>query len=499
MRTLACCLLLGGLAGPLLAQDDPSLASYRAARAVLDAALEAHGGRDRILGLRALTVRHTGTNTWRNQSPSAAGPLTETPTSGVLAVDLAGRRLFWESRSEYPGGFRNHATQMIDGARSFGTNPIEGRWFASPNARFENQLGLLRRVPQFVLVGALERATQLRHAGRVTIDGRPHDLITYPSTDGAQLLTLAVDASTHLLRSFDQLYTDVQTGDAVARVEFLDYTMVEGLALPQRRTITRAGATFEDVRLTDHAVNTLDSTLFERPTGLVDGTGGAEAPTEVRQLAAGVYHVPGVAGGNSSLAVLQEEGWLVVEAYGSEQASQRTLRLLDSLAPGRPVRHLVPTHHHDDHTGGVRTFIARGATIVGTPGNRGWFETLAAARYTLAPDEQERARAPLRWREISGQRMVLGTGDTRVELHDIGPSPHAEEMVVAYLPAHRILVQGDLLNLPADGRLRAGNLTSRHFLGWIDRSGLAIETIIPVHGPPHTVARLREAVALMDR
>ena len=42
----------------------------------------------------------------------------------------------------------------------------------------------------------------------------------------------------------------------------------------------------------------------------------------------------------------------------------------------------------------------------------------------------------------------------RVEVIDIGPSPHAEEMLVVYLPAERLLVQGDLLNLPV-GRMRA--------------------------------------------
>jgi hypothetical protein len=82
---------------------------------------------------------------------------------------------------------------------------------------------------------------------------------------------------------------------------------------------------------------------------------------------------------------------------------------------------------------------------------------------------------------------------------DIGPSPHAEEMLVVYLPAERLLVQGDLLNLPASGRMRAGNLTTRHFLEWLERSRLAVDRIIPVHGPPQTVDQLREAVRLMER
>ncbi len=84
-----------------------------------------------------------------------------------------------------------------------------------------------------------------------------------------------------------------------------------------------------------------------------------------------------------------------------------------------------------------------------------------------------------------------------LELLDIGPSPHADEMLVAWLPRQHLLFQGDLLNRPADGRPRAGNLTTRYFADWLRNSGLPVERIAAVHGPVATLADLDTAIALM--
>jgi glyoxylase-like metal-dependent hydrolase (beta-lactamase superfamily II) len=167
------------------------------------------------------------------------------------------------------------------------------------------------------------------------------------------------------------------------------------------------------------------------------------------------------------------------------------------LLPGKPIRYAAITHHHDDHAGGTRDYVAEGATIVTTPGNRRYVERMAAARPTIRPDALARRPQPLRVETIAGKRRVLSGGGRTVELIDIGPSPHAEEMLVAWLPNERVLFQGDLLNLPTNalGTPMVANATTRHFADWLRRSGLQPRVLAGVHMEPGTTAQLEQVVA----
>lgn len=105
---------------------------------------------------------------------------------------------------------------------------------------------------------------------------------------------------------------------------------------------------------------------------------------------------------------------------------------------------------------------------------------------------------PLKIETITGGKRVLTDGATTVEIHDIGSGPHADEMIVAYLPNEKILFQGDLLNNPSNGDAAIANDTTAHFAKWIETRKLAVEKIVPVHGTVQTINELREAIAKMS-
>ena len=495
-------ILLAGLLLPqlLAAQgtEATALESYRRARLILDSALAAHGGEARLRGLRSIQLRYDGPSHWRNQSPSARPPWTTTPASGRFIFDYAGSRSVWETRSEFPGGFHNHSRHLFSAGESWTANFILQSWFSRNDSTGTMRRGLNRYLPHGHLLTVRDRVATLRYQGHSSHDGRPHDVLLYSLPDGGAQVTLHVDRRTRLVSKVEQLATDPQTGDATFDVEFSGYASVAGIPFPTRRIARRGGDVAEDFKLLDIQVDAaLPDSLFVRPAAFVqDGT--APADTALVSLAPGVWLVQGVGGGNNSLAVEFDDHLMVVEAYGSSTASRRTLESLRRAIPGKAVRYVVATHHHDDHTGGIREFIAESIAVVTTPGNREYFERMARGTFTIAPDAQARVQAPLRLELVTGKRRVFEDGSRRVEVIDIGPSPHADEMLVVYLPAERLLVQGDLLNLPASGRMRAGNLTTRHFLEWLERSKLTVERIVPVHGPVHTVDQLREAVRLME-
>jgi glyoxylase-like metal-dependent hydrolase (beta-lactamase superfamily II) len=196
--------------------------------------------------------------------------------------------------------------------------------------------------------------------------------------------------------------------------------------------------------------------------------------------------------------VVEFRDYLVaIEPYGNDVDSRRVITAITGKFPGKPIRYIVPTHHHDDHTGGLRTYIAEGITVMTTPGNREYVQRMSRGRWTIAPDLQAERQTPVKIEVTTGKRTVLNDGDQVLELLDIGPSPHADEMLVAWLPRQHLLSQGDLLNRPAHGRPRAGNLTTRYFADWLRNSGLPVERIAAVHGPVATLADLDTAIALM--
>jgi glyoxylase-like metal-dependent hydrolase (beta-lactamase superfamily II) len=138
------------------------------------------------------------------------------------------------------------------------------------------------------------------------------------------------------------------------------------------------------------------------------------------------------------------------------------------------------THHHGDHIGGLRSFIAEGATVITTPGNRSTVEAMAAA-----PQSDRLAKNPRapQFAFIEKGRRVLKDGTQTLELIDIGPNPHAKELVIAYLPRQRILFQGDLFFLPAnDAPTGPPQESTSSFARRVGELKLQFDRIASVHG-----------------
>ncbi len=187
----------------------------------------------------------------------------------------------------------------------------------------------------------------------------------------------------------------------------------------------------------------------------------------------------------------------VMETPGGDAVSNRAIESIKKTIPGTPIKYVSVTNHHDDHAGGLRRYIAEGATLIAAPGERAFFERVAKSKFTIDPDALTLNPQPLRIEVIEKGRRVISDGTTTVEIIDIGSGPHAEEMLVAYLPNEKILFQGDLLNRPANGDYPIANETSSHFLRWIESQKLAVDWIVPVHGTITTMDELRKAVAEM--
>ena len=492
MRSL--CLLslaLTSLPTAVVAQASGSIGdSYARARKLLDRSIEKHGGVAALRAARKIHVRMEGHDIWRNQSRKVEAPYDREPMSGDLRLDMAASRMIYDTRSAFPGGFRNAVRNIINGQESKFLNYGEGTHYPFPPRTVESQQNVLFQLPHLVQLSMLDNAGGLRWIGPVTLaSGTRVEAITTSSAQGP--ITVGIDPATAELRALLSVRPDAVVGDAPVEIEWTGYTRQGAILMPAQRVQRVAGEVIQEARYvsTGFSPEFADS-LLQPPPGSSGQPAPQPAPPEVRDLGTGAWTIR--VRGTWMLAVAFSDHVLVMETpSGLGEAIGR----IATLAPGKPIRYAVPTHHHDDHAGGVRYAVNAGATVVTTPGNRAIMARMAKARSTLvAGDDTLRVQEP-RIEALSGKKRVFTDGTRTVEIHDIG-SPHAEEMLVAWLPADGVVFQGDLLNLPPSGAVTrgAGNPTTAHFAGWLRQQGWNVRTIAGVHMAPQPFAVLDEAL-----
>jgi glyoxylase-like metal-dependent hydrolase (beta-lactamase superfamily II) len=269
---------------------------------------------------------------------------------------------------------------------------------------------------------------------------------------------------------------------------YLDYRPFGGVRLPTRYVDVLGGDTVSDVRVEVRLNDQVSDTLFTRPAGFADVPAPPGQPT-LQPLGGGAY---AVLGSYNSAFVVLDSFVVVLEAPLSSGYSDGVLGFIRQVAPGKPVRYVVVTHFHYDHLGGIRPFVAQGATILTTPTAASVIRRLVRQPHLLRPDTLSRAPREPVIEEVTRAR-TLGAGENRVEIEPLGRMPHVDEILVAYVPQAKLLFQGDLFDAYAGDQL-PGTDDAVRLLEWISARRLAVDHLLPVHGVMSDLAQLRRSV-----
>jgi glyoxylase-like metal-dependent hydrolase (beta-lactamase superfamily II) len=180
----------------------------------------------------------------------------------------------------------------------------------------------------------------------------------------------------------------------------------------------------------------------------------------------------------------------VVEAPLDEARSLAVIEEIVRIVPKKPIRYLVNTHDHFDHLGGVRTYHHIGATIITHKRNRVFYEDeiLNYVPRTLLPDMMTLYQ-PTEIREgytmeTVAENYVISDGARNLHISYVQPLAHVEGMLMAYLPKERIIVEADLFDGPPNNTSDAASAAA--FYNHVQRLGLDVATVIPIHGSPVT-------------
>jgi len=268
-------------------------------------------------------------------------------------------------------------------------------------------------------------------------------------------------------------------GDMVIEATYSDYQAVPGgLQFPMHIVQTQGGYPSLDLRLTSVEANAKADLAI--PESIV----GAVSPplrVEIERVADGVLWLTG--GSHHSVAIEMRDHVILVEAPLNEPRSEVLLAALKQAIPTKPIRFVVNTHPHFDHAGGLRTFVAEGATVVTHEINRPYFETAWTRSRTLGPDRLSRSGGKAVFQAFR-DKHVLTDGGRVVEVHRISGSPHHDGFAMVYLPAEKLLIEGDAYT-PAAAAAPAppSNPTAINLHDNIRRLKLSVARIVPLHGP----------------
>jgi glyoxylase-like metal-dependent hydrolase (beta-lactamase superfamily II) len=210
---------------------------------------------------------------------------------------------------------------------------------------------------------------------------------------------------------------------------------------------------------------------------------------ESQKLGNGLFLLGG--GSHHSVAVEFRDFVAVVEAPLNEARSIAVIAEIRKLIPNKPIRYVVNTHHHFDHSGGLRAYVhEEGSAIVTYVGNRDFYgqevfslsnqRTLEPDRLSLYPPEE--AAEGYRFEPVV-QRHTLSDGVRTMDVHVMQGLNHVEGMLIAYLPTEKIVIQADMFTPPAPGAAPAPpTAAARAFLNNVRRLQLDVATMVPIHG-----------------
>jgi glyoxylase-like metal-dependent hydrolase (beta-lactamase superfamily II) len=473
-------------------------------KAIINSAAAALGGADKIQAVNTLVIDGTGENGNLGQSQTPDALNVFKVTESRRSFDFAGGRQRLEQTRIATFGAPNPQPQKqnlaLDGDVAYNIAPNGTAARQSAQVAKDRRMELYHH-PIGALRAALGQGAQLSNPRQEGSD----EAVDVTTAQGDKF-TLFVDTSTKLparVVSMTSNNINWPIGDAAIETHFSNYTDVDGLKLPGKLTTKTDRFITADIQVSKNSVNADVGNLAAPDAAKSAAAPDLPAPNvTAEEVSKGIWYLAGQS--HHSVLVEFNDFLALIEAPQNEVRTGAVLARIKELKPDKPLKYVVNTHHHFDHSGGVRRALAEdGVTLITHEGNKGFFEEIAKRASTIYPDTLSKSPKTPTILTVS-DKYELKDASRTVQIYHI-PNVHSETMLMVYFPAEGFLIEADLYNPPAPPAANAPPPApntpppaapfSPSVVAAVQKLGLRVDRIIPIHGPIVPYRNLQAAAA----
>jgi len=445
------------------------------AQAVIDKAVEAYGGPDKLTALKQMQISSDVTQTANHQSFKPDPPWDKHTSTELNAIDLDKKM---HTRSYYRNDARGESSsKVIHNGQSGFTVDITNKTYSD----FEAPIDFMRVTETFFRVTTpllmkqlMQQAGTSSYLGEVSLNNKPHDVIKFIMETGSAI-SLYFDKTTHLISKSDRL---VRFG--LLESYFGDYKVIDGILFNQHFKRTYEGRDYLEQTNTISAINQPidDHLVIDKNFNKIKPTTTAVNEFKIEELDDDVYFV----GNGTSHFLFVDMGDYLISIGGTTSATDKLAAVIEKTGD-KPLRYGVLTHHHLSNIQAVGSLSQAGATI------------LTVKENTAAINDSLRNNQKIEMEFVENNR-VFESKSQRLEIIDIGPTPHAEHFLIAYLPKSGIVFEADHFSASATGPVKPASTNTKALAAAFKKHNLNVKKIASAQNPYVAgIEKLNEAVA----
>ena len=463
------------------------------ARDAIDAAATALGGADKLRGLRNLTLIGYAQYAYQNGGGNIS-PLPGAPQKFIAAndyrrvFDLEHNRMLHQERRNDLFPFANYGghdfalqRQVLDGAVAYNINQ-KGEAGRGGDARDRRMW--MHANPVIAVRAALDPANALsnrREEGGLT-------LVDLKLKEG-DVLTLGIRPQSNLPDFVRWVAPQVNLGEVISTTRFYGYVPFGGVQLPMGYTTrydwrpeVEQVKIYVDNYLVDGQIDDLAAPASvsnpgaAQPAGGRGGGGGfGGGPIEVTPMARGVWRITG-----GTMVIEFADHMTLFEVDGQPARIKQVIDAARKIVPAKPVTEVIVSHHHFDHSSGLREAVAEGLTVISRRDNGVIFREMTSRPAPNFPDDLARSGKTMKFVPVD-DHLQLKDATMTVDLYHVIANSHMAEALFAYIPEHKMMIEGDIATAAEELQWWGDS--------WLDNIAyrkIDVQRNVPVHMTPMT-------------